>query len=70
MAKRKSKRNRLAGIHIPEELKKRAICSLCEKSIGGTWRDPVISCPSLGKGVYHYKCAKLVWAELKKLGKY
>lgn len=70
MAKRKSKRNRLAGIQIPDELKKRSICECCGKYIGGTWKDPVISCPSLGKGAYHYDCAQLVWEELKKMGKY
>lgn len=66
MAKRK-KLNRLAGIIIPEELKKRAVCACCGKAIIGTYRDPVISAPTLGKGCYHFECANLVWAELKRL---
>lgn len=66
MAKKKSKKDRLAGIRIPDELKKRAMCEHCKKAIRGTSKDPVISCPSLGKGSYHFKCANLIWAELKK----
>lgn len=57
--------NRLGGIHIPDELKKRAICSHCKKSIAGSVKDPVISAPSLGKGAYHTGCADLLWKKMK-----
>jgi hypothetical protein len=68
MAKRK-KLNRLAGITIPDELKRRAVCECCNKAIHGDHTDPVISAPSLGKGNYHFECAIAVWEELKKLDK-
>lgn len=63
---KKLRRNRIAGIKIPEELRKRVMCSVCEKYILGTHEDPVISAPSLGRGLYHYDCAMLVWSELRK----
>ena len=64
MAKRK-KMNRLGGIHIPDELKKRAVCAACKKSISGTVSDPVISAPSLGIGSYHDRCAREIWSEMR-----
>jgi len=65
MAKRKKKKNRLAGIHIPEADKKRTLCSWCKLYIIGSVKDPVISAPTLGKGTYHWSCAQEKWRGLK-----
>jgi hypothetical protein len=62
---KKSKRKRTADIRIPDSLKKKSLCAHCQKYIAGTVKDPVISAPSLGTGVYHYKCAVEIWKQQK-----
>jgi len=37
------------------------VCARCGRGIRATAVDPVVSAPSLGKGLYHAECAERQW---------
>lgn len=40
-------------------------CSACSTIIRGTVADPIVSAPSLGRGVMHMECAQRVWRGIR-----